>query len=48
MIVNIEIHENHVHMLLNEYVISLKRIIFWNGMSATYLEGRAGEDECKP
>jgi hypothetical protein len=35
-------------MLLNEYVISLKRIIFWNGMSATYLEGRAGEDECKP
>jgi hypothetical protein len=25
---NIEIHENHVHMLLNEYVISLQQIIF--------------------
>jgi hypothetical protein len=29
---NIDIHENYyIHMLLNEYVISLKRIIFWNG-----------------
>ena len=33
MIIKIEIHGNCIHMLLNEYVISLKRIIFWDGGS---------------
>jgi hypothetical protein len=28
MIMNINIHGNYIHMLLNEYMISLKRIIF--------------------
>jgi hypothetical protein len=33
MILNIDIHANCIHMLLNEYKISLKRIIFCNGGS---------------
>jgi hypothetical protein len=33
MTINIDIYENYVHMLLNEYVINLERIIFWNGGS---------------
>jgi hypothetical protein len=31
---NIDIHANHIHMLLNECMISLKRIIFWDGGSS--------------
>jgi hypothetical protein len=30
---NIDIHANYIHMLLNECIISLKRIIFWGGGS---------------
>jgi hypothetical protein len=33
MIMNIDIHANYIHKLLNECVISLKRIIFWDGGS---------------
>jgi hypothetical protein len=28
---NIDIHVNYIYMLLNEYMISLKQIIFYNG-----------------
>jgi hypothetical protein len=28
-IINIDIHINYIHMLLNEHMISLKRIILW-------------------
>jgi hypothetical protein len=30
MIIDVDIYVNHIHMLLNEYIISLKRIIFWD------------------
>jgi hypothetical protein len=33
---NIYIHANYTHMLLNEFTISLKRIIFWNGVEVAY------------
>jgi hypothetical protein len=33
MIMNIDIDGNYIHMLLNEYVISVKQIIFWDGGS---------------
>jgi hypothetical protein len=33
MIINVDIYGNHIHMLLNKYVISLNRIIFWDGGS---------------
>jgi hypothetical protein len=31
MIMNINIYANYIHMLVNEYMITLKRIIFWDG-----------------
>jgi hypothetical protein len=31
MIMNIDIHIIYIHMLLSECVISVKRIIFWDG-----------------
>jgi hypothetical protein len=36
MIINIDIHVNCVHMLLNKCVISLKKIIFWDGGSTGF------------
>jgi hypothetical protein len=33
MIINIDIHANYIHKLLNECMISLKRIIFWKEAS---------------
>lgn len=29
--INIDIYVNYIHLLLNEYIINLKRIIFWDG-----------------
>jgi hypothetical protein len=29
MIMNINIYANYIHILINEYMISLKQIIFW-------------------
>jgi hypothetical protein len=36
MIINIDIHTNYIHRLINEYVFSLKRIIFWDSGSTKY------------
>jgi hypothetical protein len=30
MIINIDMHVNYIYTLLNKYVISKKRIIFWD------------------
>jgi hypothetical protein len=33
---NIDIYENYIYIKLNEYMISLKRIIFWDKKSIIY------------
>jgi hypothetical protein len=36
MIMNINIYANYIHMLVNEYMITLKQIIFWDEWSNNY------------
>jgi hypothetical protein len=39
MIMNIDIHANCIHMLLNEYTTSIKRVIFYDGGSICLVYG---------
>jgi hypothetical protein len=36
MIININVHVNYIHILFNKYIISLRRILFWDRGSNVY------------
>jgi hypothetical protein len=35
---NIDIHANYIHMLLNEHMISLKQNIFWDEENIYFID----------